>query len=815
MPSEFECEQLVKKRLETHQTVMGSWKIDRSIGSGSYGCVFHIVKDGLGTTRSSALKVIPVERGEGRRARGSSLEKQAQRLAEELNIQYQIGNHQNLVAWQDQDILYSDYEGKNYADILLRMEYLPDSLASVLETRTMSPVEVVKTLKDCLQGLAFLHEKHFIHRDLKPENIFLTAEGIAKIGDFGVARKVTKTTGAKTFAGTMDYMAPEVKRNPESGYDFRADLYSLGLIAYELLERQLPAEIDDMEAELLPENLLYQTTVPDSLKQMIAKALAVATEDRFKDANEMLLALTRIDLKEPEKAPEIIKKTVKTESVKQPPLKKKAGTYNGFDDLASVQEPAKKRVQKKTYDGFGDLDKLGNTSDEITDIDDSTDGLNNLSTVDVEVTSGTLQITSTPDFAKWYIDDIYKGITPDKVELDPGRYNIRCKARKCQVNETIVEIKAGELKKLDIRLTENKSLKTSEPDKSEETTSKKGGYGYYLAIALSMVFVVGYWVWSSQKSSQFGLTVNTTPYNATVKILNITPQYYDGIKLTPGDYKIQVTKSGYEKVNKIVWISDASKTISISLKKAPTGDSSYETVHVPGGCFQMGSTKNDREKPIHKVCLDDFRMGKYEVTIGQYMKFVNATGGSHPEWLESGSKYNIKTGSDDYYKKRGASLSNTSYPIMGVSWNNARDYAKWLSLKTGQSYSLPTEAEWEYACRSGGKNQKYCGGSNIDSLAWYSGNSGKKTHAVGGKKGNGLGIYDMSGNVWEWTQDWFGKYSSGTQNNPKGASSGSRRVGRGGSWLNDASYSRSALRHDNSPDYRNNNIGFRLRRTSN
>jgi formylglycine-generating enzyme required for sulfatase activity len=158
------------------------------------------------------------------------------------------------------------------------------------------------------------------------------------------------------------------------------------------------------------------------------------------------------------------------------------------------------------------------------------------------------------------------------------------------------------------------------------------------------------------------------------------------------------------------------------------------------------------------------------------------------------------------------SLSNTNYPITGVSWNDAKAYCEWLSQKTGKTYRLPTEAEWEYAARGGSKSvgYKYSGSNNIDEVAWYDGNSGSKTHPVGQKKANELGIYDMSGNVWEWCGDWYGSYSSSSQTNPIGAASGSNRVFRGGSWYFIAIYCRSANRDDSTPDTRNGSIGFRL-----
>jgi formylglycine-generating enzyme required for sulfatase activity len=148
-----------------------------------------------------------------------------------------------------------------------------------------------------------------------------------------------------------------------------------------------------------------------------------------------------------------------------------------------------------------------------------------------------------------------------------------------------------------------------------------------------------------------------------------------------------------------------------------------------------------------------------------------------------------------------------------VSWEEAKEFCTRLSRQTGRNYSLPTEAEWEYAARGGNKSEgtKYSGGWGIDDVAWYAGNSGNSTHACGTKRPNALGIYDMSGNVWEWCEDWYGKsYIQYDNDNPKGASTGSRRVLRGGSWYNNAGYCRVSFRGSYGPSDRDYDFGFRV-----
>jgi formylglycine-generating enzyme required for sulfatase activity len=225
-----------------------------------------------------------------------------------------------------------------------------------------------------------------------------------------------------------------------------------------------------------------------------------------------------------------------------------------------------------------------------------------------------------------------------------------------------------------------------------------------------------------------------------------------------------------------------------------------EMVYVKGGCYQMGNTFDTggpEEKPVHEVCVDDFYMGKHEVTQGQWKKIM----GSNPSTSNCG---------DDC-------------PVVNVSWNDAQAFIGQLNSRTGgdgppaSRYRLPTEAEWEYAARSGGKNERYSGRTDdyVDAVAWYYLNADSTPHPVGLKVPTGLGIHDMAGNVWEWTNDRYGSayYSSSPRDNPTGPSSGDARVLRGGSFRNDDADLRASFRNYLAPDHRSDAKGFRLLRT--
>jgi formylglycine-generating enzyme required for sulfatase activity len=242
-----------------------------------------------------------------------------------------------------------------------------------------------------------------------------------------------------------------------------------------------------------------------------------------------------------------------------------------------------------------------------------------------------------------------------------------------------------------------------------------------------------------------------------------------------------------------------------------------EMVFVEGGTFQMGSNNGaSDEKPIHPVTLSDFYIGKYEVTNAQFCAFLNEKGnreGGGAEWIDldgsySNEKCRIIRRGNRFEVERGYE----DHPVIYVSWFGARAFCDWLKEKTGKNYQLPTEAQWEFAARGGNKSlgYNYAGSDNLDAVGWYDDNSGGGTHLVGQKRPNELGIYDMSGNVWEWCQDWYGNYSGRAQRNPTGASSGSSRVNRGGSWDFGARSCRVTYRGRTDPVYRISFLGFRV-----
>ena len=232
------------------------------------------------------------------------------------------------------------------------------------------------------------------------------------------------------------------------------------------------------------------------------------------------------------------------------------------------------------------------------------------------------------------------------------------------------------------------------------------------------------------------------------------------------------------------------QTASYSNHVLRVGNVVYNMKRVEGGTFTMGATAEmsepfDDEKPTHQVTLSSYSIGETEVTQALWQAVM----GNNPSYFKG----------DDL-------------PVERVSWDDCQTFINKLNNLTGQRFRLPTEAEWEFAARGGNRSHhtQYSGSSRLDDVAWYGGNSGRKTHPVKTKRANELGIYDMAGNVWEWCQDWYGSYSSSSQSNPTGPGSGSCRVSHGGSWFHAAGFCRTSLRSGGTPDNRGSHLGLRL-----
>lgn len=370
---------------------------------------------------------------------------------------------------------------------------------------------------------------------------------------------------------------------------------------------------------------------------------------------------------------------------------------------------------------------------------------------------GVLDIDSDPFDADIYLNGVHKGKTPNTISnLLVGDYTLELKKSGC-----------ASIKK-NVTIVENQTLSLSE-----------------------------------KLETGWEITITSTPSGAKVYIDNASTKNSNSVfEVTPftkiipfGKHTVKVEKDGETDIKEINVIKGGNNSFHFNVEKFKNisqkiGKTQIDMIAVKGGIFKMGNDGEYNEKPSHDVKLPDFYIGKYEVTQAQWKEIM----GSNPS----------KSKRDDL-------------PVEYVSWDDIQEFIKKLNRKTGLKYRLPTEAEWEYAARGGNKSSgyKYSGSNKIFEVAWYYKYSFRETHTVGGKMPNELGIYDMSGNVLEWCNDWYDKnyYSLRIKKNPQGPYKGSTKILRGGYYDSYPNKCRVTYRGYSRPYSRGRYIGFRLARS--
>ncbi len=442
-----------------------------------------------------------------------------------------------------------------------------------------------------------------------------------------------------------------------------------------------------------------------------------------------------------------------------------------------------------------------------------------------EVEPVMITVKSDPAEADIYLNTVNEGKTNKQLFKFPDTYSLRLVKDKYDTIEKTITVSESGSNIFDYTLQKNTSLLTinTTPSNCEIyiNNEKISGSSRELSAGMYRVEVKkdGYFEQSrtvnlekgknktesfvlEQKTGKLQFVIEPMEAQVALKQGGSTVQSWNGSKylssLPVGNYSLTASLSSYTSQTKEVKINlNETAQVNIKLEKGQeppqfplTGGSTEGMIFVKGGSFQMGSNdSNSDEKPIHSVTVSDFYIGKYEVTQKEW----KAVMGSNP-----------------------SNWKGDNLPVERVSWYDAVEFCNKKSEMEGlqkcysgsgknitcdftkNGYRLPTEAEWEYAARGGNKSKgyKYSGSNNIGDVAWYTSNSGSKTHPVGTKRSNELGIYDMSGNVWEWCWDWYDEnyYSISPGSNPRGPNSGKFAVLRGGSWCFYAYYCRVAVR---------------------
>lgn len=340
-----------------------------------------------------------------------------------------------------------------------------------------------------------------------------------------------------------------------------------------------------------------------------------------------------------------------------------------------------------------------------------------------------------------------------------------------------------------------------------------------------------------QKPKIARLSVYPKPDTAKMRILNIKPQYTQGIELEPGKYRLNVSADGYETYDKWIHLKageDRKIVLQLSPKKEEISNSlKMRFVRIGQGSFMMGSRSDEpgrsNDEKLHHVKLTKhFFMQRSEVTVEQFNHFVTSTGYQTDAekgqgcWI-TGVDKGWRQNSGANWKKPGSMATSNDLPARCVTWNDAMAFARWLSQKEGKTYRLPTEAEWEYACRAGTSTPFSTGrclstdeanygetGYPYEKCATVFRNKRGRPVTAGQSAPNPWQLHDMHGNVSEWCMDWYAPIAAGSATDPKGPKSGSERVMRGGHWQSDAADCRCAKRQRLPPNFASDAVGFRL-----
>jgi formylglycine-generating enzyme required for sulfatase activity/serine/threonine protein kinase len=726
------------------------YTIIKLLGRGGMGAVYearHVTLE-----EHFAIKVLPYEFMARRDA--------VQRFENEARVMAKL-KHPNIVRvddfrqtdglyWLRMELARGDGKG------MVSLQDLADAGGGMVDQTVLLDV-----MEDVLKGIAYAHRKGVIHRDLKPANILLFPKPgggfTAKVSDYGLVKllgeeflrsRVTKSvqlsmagagprsigdesteggqkgTSTRALLGTWAYMSPEQQEGTEA--TTRSDVYSLGLICYQLLTGQ--------KLTLRLPNQLNPKIVSE-WNEILLKALENRPENRFADAAEMLKAL------------EPVRKAIHT----------------------SVEQRQREKIEAK-------IKEIRHKAALAVQGGDLATALNLLT-----------------EAAETYPD--HKRLREDMADIkkrmaDRDAARRREEQRKAEEDRTKREEAARRRKEDEQRRLEEEQKRQADDRIARERSRRRllvfggiGGVIIVIAVIAGALFSGG--------GGRPGLIVSEptgTPLPTYTPVPTGTPTQTATPTRIPTNTPVPRSGIFADPYHK--------KEVTVDLG----GGVRLAMIYLQGGSFRMGSPSDEKDRdsdegPVHTVELDGFWMGKFEVTQGQYQAVM----GTNPSRFKGSNR-----------------------PVENVSWNDAMAFCRKLSSKTGKTFTLPTEAQWEYACRAGTTGPFAFGNCLSTSDANYNGNyplSGcskgtyrESTWDVGSGRANAWGLYDMHGNVWEWCLDWYSEnyYSQSPRCNPVGPGSGSGRVVRGGSWRHNAWICRSAYRSRYTPSDADNNLGFRI-----
>jgi formylglycine-generating enzyme required for sulfatase activity/class 3 adenylate cyclase/tRNA A-37 threonylcarbamoyl transferase component Bud32 len=793
---------------------LGHFRIVGVLGEGAMGEVFHAIDEKL--DRPVALKVLHLKLANQEYAQYAARLMQEARSAARLN-------HPNIITMFD----CGEIDGCTY----LSMEMVKGrNLRSILDETPVMPVSKVITLAaELFDALAFAHQAQVVHRDIKPANLMFNAEGRLKITDFGIAQLPNSDlTQTNMVLGSPLYMSPEQLES--SRVDGRADIFSAGVVLYEALTggppftgKNIGAIAYKIVTEEPPAPSTVNPQVPQWLSDIVMHCLRKKPEDRYQTADVALAELREksaaLTGAATVAATGVSATVARAATEHASPL---AATFNQtytssvvFLDIVGYSKLAND-VQSKLKQQFNALLKLG------------LDQLPTDQRVIVDTGDGAAIAFLTDQVAALRFLDRYVRFLKDYPDL---KIRTGVNLGPCQVVE---DINGG------ANLIGD-GINAAQRVMSFAPTGE-------VLVARSF-FDAATWI-SSEYAARLSFFDNKKDKHGRTHEL-----YRFGAAADKGavDPTLVMKKADAARSKPWAWIGVGVLVLAValggalafkfkdSLRGQPAASASLaqsgggaapstsapplllppppeptaapqaatlsaadlipgktfkdcpdcpEMVVLPAGKFMMGSEKFDPRHAVHAVAVaQPFALGKTPVTQGQW----RAVMGSNPSGFAS---------------------CGDICPVERVTWTDAHDYTRKLSEMTGKTYRLPSEAEWEYACRAGTR-QEYCGGNDANLVAWHAGNSGNTTHPVATKQANAWGLFDMSGNVWQWTEDCWNDTYKGAPSTATPWTAGAcaaARVMRGGSWGNDALLARAENRSRYGPGNSGDSLGFRVAR---
>lgn len=783
------------------------YKILRKIGDGGMSTVYLAIQLSVG--REVALKVLSPEL----RTDPSF----GDRFFREANIVGAL-SHPNIISIYD--------VGKQDEHYYIAMDYLPGASCSErIKVGDLSLKEILGIVKNISSALDYASERGFVHCDVKPDNILFRHDGSAVLTDFGIAISIaSKEPGIKAVAGTPHYMSPEQTQG--KSIDGRSDLYSIGILFYEMLTGERPYQGKDPMALAVKHLTAPVPQLPNEYKifqALISRMLAKKPAARYQHGREVVDAITALEAS--------LGKEQGIANTEPTALQ----AFSLLEALLATFGHVFKEMLKRFFSRFEVFTRLrisknhGLVLKEVdvpalleTDRDGDDNSLKNTAIFESSATN-----VNTRQFSS----DLDEAIEENRARkiASPGLIVVLTLACLAVVllsyNSKLINIDQffGTPTADTINTDPSNSPKTAGYSQKRNATGELPVEKDAQVSPLSADFEGNNTgsrktpTASTEATSLYRLTVNTTPKNARVRILNIKPRYSDGIKLAPGKYHISVSAKGYAPYSRWLNIEKNNRKFSVTLIKLSSvlipssviqdaltkGKKAPAMVVIAAGSFMMGdniSADKTVAKPAHKVTIKNaFAIGIKEVSYAEYDAFANETLRNLPNSF----------GND-----------RNTHPVADISWLDASAYTAWLTKKTGKNYRLPTEAEWEYAARAG-TSSKY----------WWQGDSAKKqancrkgcssswvkmfsasSAPVGSFAVNQFGLYDTAGNVGEWVEDCFHEgYKGAPVNGDAWRTPQCKYYSvRGGSFKSDYSDITNASRSRAKPGKRHKTIGFRI-----